>query len=63
MKLLLKVLVESFRPDGTTLGKGGNYSFSNGFKLVNSTLFYLHLFLHLVLCELISERTNYIHLV
>ena len=27
MKLLLKVLVESFRPDGTTLGKGGNYSF------------------------------------
>ena len=28
MKLLLKVLVESFRPDGTTLGKGGNYSFA-----------------------------------
>ena len=27
MKLFLKVSVESFRPDGTTLGKGGNYSF------------------------------------
>ena len=27
MKLLLKVLVESFRQDGTTLDKGGNYSF------------------------------------
>ena len=22
-----EIVVESFRPDGTTLGKGGNYSF------------------------------------
>ena len=27
MKLFLKVLLESFRPDETTLAKGGNYSF------------------------------------